>query len=450
MEERGIERSIVTYNAAINACANSNEWKRALALLAQVTEDGMVADIFTYNAAINACAKGEQWQKALSLLAEMHADGIKADRVSFNTAIAACAAAQQWTHALDTLHSMSKHGIKPDTLSYNSALNACERGLQWEKAMSLLADMQCAGVRPDVISYSSVISACASSFQWEHAIELFDKMRKGGLEADAVAYSAAISACEKGQQWEQALALLAEMEVLELEDAVAYCAAISACAQVQKWAHAMKLLARMKSRGHPDSVPAFNATMQALVAASRLEDAFDLLERVHASPVVASSYTTHHILLTACRQAGDQRAAKVQAAIHQLKLRSLPAVVKCIINGVEVQHCNGHGSSAALNDATEQLYSRVRTETSYVPRISALPLDFVERTNETQQVASLSNHAEKRALADLLMQDAATLDMRVNFRICDDCHDFLNHAAVLLDRPIHVLEPTRQHIFHST
>lgn len=88
-------------------------------------------------------------------------------------------------------------------------------------------------------------------------------------------------------------------------------------------------------------------------------------------------------------------------------------------------------------------------ETAYHPRCEALPFEFVQRASEADQVKSLKYHAEKKVLASLLQRTAAEMAMRVNFKVCADCHSFLTHASRLLGRPIHVLEPSRQHVFHE-
>ena len=65
------------------------------------------------------------------------------------------------------------------------------------------------------------------------------------------------------------------------------------------------------------------------------------------------------------------------------------------------------------------------------------------------QVNSLKYHAEKKAIASLVHENASDLTMRVkvNMRVCEDCFSFLSNAARMLCRPIRVLEPSRQHEF---
>ena len=51
-----------------------------------------------------------------------------------------------------------------------------------------------------------------------------------------------------------------------------------------------------------------------------------------------------------------------------------------------------------------------------------------------QVVSSLRHHAEKKALAQLLRSSARELTLRVNLKVCADCHLFLGCAARHLRR----------------
>ena len=96
------------------------------------------------------------------------------------------------------------------------------------------------------------------------------------------------------------------------------------------------------------------------------------------------------------------------------------------------------------------LWRRIRRQTKYVPRLAALPYDFVRSSSRKQQEASLRKHAEKRALAKLAAASAgssATLSLSINFHMCVDCHEYFKAATQILQRPIVVTEPKMTHRF---
>jgi pentatricopeptide repeat protein len=317
---------------------------------------------------------------------------------------------------------MTARGAVPDVISYNAAISGCARAREWQRAVALLERMEKRGIEPTVISYNTAISACAKGGQWRRAIKLLGKMEKRGLTPDAISYSSAICACEESKRWREALSLLE----------------------------------RMEGRGLTPPVGTYTAVMQTLVSASQHDAGVALLERVHASPHVANSYPTHFVLLNACRHAGDaHRADFVQATMDRLGLKKtlnarVTAAVGPPTRRKELHFINGptYGREGARrNEALHSLYGRVQRSTAYKPQLAALPFAFTRRSSEAEQVDSLKFHAEKKALAELLLRGADDLEMRVNIKVCADCHHFLAHAAKLLGRPIRVLEPSRQHVF---
>ena len=81
------------------------------------------------------------------------------------------------------------------------------------------------------------------------------------------------------------------------------------------------------------------------------------------------------------------------------------------------------------------------------PQVHALPMGFVREATRDEQERSLREHAEKRALAELLRRGSDDLSIRISFKVCADCHLFLKSAAALFKRRIRVHEPSLLHDF---
>ena len=60
MDDEGIERNTITYNAAISACGKGGWWREALRLLDDMNSAGVGKSDLTFSAAISACEKGGQ------------------------------------------------------------------------------------------------------------------------------------------------------------------------------------------------------------------------------------------------------------------------------------------------------------------------------------------------------------------------------------------------------
>jgi len=235
-----IEPTLITFNAAIAACAKASNADRALELLDEVRAAGMEPDAYTYNATISACAKGGRWELALELFSTMR----------------------------------DLERIEPDVFTYAAALTACDRGGLGERAVELLREMQRghSKCRPDAAVYALAMSACAKrDATWPAALALFDEMRLppqltssrrtprtaagdaeeeedvvvvtvGGVEPDGAAYGAVVAACDRGALWERASACVHEMRARGFRPhATTYAHAVSACAKARRFDDAKRL-----------------------------------------------------------------------------------------------------------------------------------------------------------------------------------------------------------------
>merc|ERR1712176_1285716 len=225
------------------------------------------------------------------------------------------------------------------------------------------------------------------------ALELFGEMQEAGVTPNVISYSAAISACEKGLQWELAL----------------------------------KLFGEMREAGVAPDCATLQALMQVLVSVSHFEEGFRLLGQIEAKvygdlqdePV----YCIYHTLQSALRHKGDQKsmegARKVQKRIKELGLVSNSAEARAIVSGKERSYKNGR-KEQELNKIVDQLWRDMK----HKPVFNALPLPFTESASKESQTMSLKGHAEKKALADLLLHKEEKLHLNVNIKMCADCHAF--------------------------
>merc|ERR1712232_657853 len=146
--------------------------------------------------------------------------------------------------------------------------------------------------------------------------------------------------------------------------------------------------------------------MQAFVSASHFEDGFRLLAQIEAKVYGdlqgESLYGIYHILQSALRDKGDQKsmegARKVQKSIEELGLISKPAEARAIVSRKQRSYKNGR-KEQELNKIVDRLWRDMNHE----PVFNALPLPFSEGASEEPQSMSLKGHAEKTALADLLL-----------------------------------------------
>ncbi|CAN0288778.1 unnamed protein product, partial [Ectocarpus sp. 12 AP-2014] len=118
MAREGVDANERTFSAAIKSISSASSfsssssssssssetkpsasWQKVAKLHAEARRRGK-ANVVTYSAAISACAKEKRWRDALALLAEMRRDGIEPNDYSFSAAMWACVNADEGKRAL--------------------------------------------------------------------------------------------------------------------------------------------------------------------------------------------------------------------------------------------------------------------------------------------------------------------------------------------------------------
>lgn len=79
-----IKKNVFHYNALINVCEKSKDWKGALDLLHQMDNNFVGKNEITYSSAISACEKGGNWRVALDLLSTMKEQRITPTAIAYN------------------------------------------------------------------------------------------------------------------------------------------------------------------------------------------------------------------------------------------------------------------------------------------------------------------------------------------------------------------------------
>jgi hypothetical protein len=135
---------VITYTAAISACAKDVQWQQAIGALSMQTAD-LKPVVFTYTATTSACAQNGQWLQALGLLAMQTSDLLPVV-ITYAAAISACAMDAQRPLLLGLL-ARQKADLMPVGITYTVAISARAKDEKWQQAIGLLA-MQSADLMP--------------------------------------------------------------------------------------------------------------------------------------------------------------------------------------------------------------------------------------------------------------------------------------------------------------
>jgi pentatricopeptide repeat domain-containing protein 1 len=200
----------------VSSLAKKLQWRRALQLLAMMTELNVPKNVALYNTVISSCAKAREVGMAKNLLSKMRREGIPPNIYTFNSVISACAGTSRWQDALNLVDQCNREpGLTPDIYTYTNAMRACARGGKTRRALSLLQVVKDKGLPVDSYCYTAVIdgkyvkkvgtilryihitipsshlpllSACAKAKMWKKALSLLDEMKDRGVEPTHVTY----------------------------------------------------------------------------------------------------------------------------------------------------------------------------------------------------------------------------------------------------------------------
>ncbi|CAM9907137.1 unnamed protein product, partial [Ascophyllum nodosum] len=302
-KERGVA-NVVTYSAAINACARQKRWREALGLLYEMRRDGIKPNDYSYSAAMWACVNADQGKRALQLFdvimdAPMDGRGFRTPSPDqrqrhlgeapwspeANTAAAEAAVGEGSISEDYGEEARVKDGDRGDGCGgglgrsldcYMAAVTACQKEGDFPRALSLLQHMRNKGVRGSLGLYNLVLSMCQSYGDADTSKRLLTMMRLDKVAPSVVSCNQVIAACEKAGRWEDALSILGAMMSGGLRPNVqTVCSTLRACCLGHSPQRAVRLLDELgETMGSALALPVYNT----LISSFHREGRYDLAD----------------------------------------------------------------------------------------------------------------------------------------------------------------------------
>ncbi|CAE8617860.1 unnamed protein product, partial [Polarella glacialis] len=274
LTEGGLRPGVVSYSAAISACAHDvvsaepGLWRVAFALFAALrhalrrssascSNGGILGpDAKVYGAALSAVEKAGVWEMAVLLLAHLASEpGLKVDAVPVNTAISATGRASRWEVSI-LLCQAFRQGIEPTVVTQSSLLAALARASRWEPALSALVGMQAEGPKPTVVAWNAVAVSLDKACQWRQAVGLMRRLAGISLEPSSVSFALVVSACRSASFWRSAASLFAALPAKGVSPSpAARDAAMDALAGARQWEQSLQLSAGISKQESIDFGP---------------------------------------------------------------------------------------------------------------------------------------------------------------------------------------------------
>ncbi|KAL9186472.1 hypothetical protein ACHAXT_005710 [Thalassiosira profunda] len=228
-----VRPNVVTYNAAIRACAEGLHLQGALDLLTQLETDGLEPTIVTYGSLMTACERVGDVEAASRVFRMVKAQGLTANEIIYGAAISCCRRARQPDRALLLLRKMISEELAPNTATFNTVIAALAEGGRrqaersqtssadsnegplWEKALAVYRAMKSTrappGVQPNRQTYNILVRCLASGLHPGHAEAVLHDMREAGFVPDVDLYTMTVRSYERCGSPMKALGLMESM-----------------------------------------------------------------------------------------------------------------------------------------------------------------------------------------------------------------------------------------------
>jgi pentatricopeptide repeat protein len=471
---------VFTYSSVINAFVAGAKWQAAIDFLDRIwaLPDGAPRpNTVCYGAALRGCFKAREPEVALRLLNEMQQHDIQPDIVCFNDAASACAEAEHWSSVLEVFKAAEESDTRLNKLSLelcvaalratdqldlaalkqeeigarfgsssafsSGVLNACKRG-KWAAAVKLVLDLGRQAWQKETafpMLCTNAISCATKAGKWSAALSVLDCMKGQGIPRDNRSFSCVISAFAQAQEWQRACDMVDGMVAEGITpDRVAFnCVlhALSRCGQGNK---AVEVLSSMRALSVAPDLISFNCVIAACCEA----DLFDQGEVALGQALEAGitpTYATFFPLIEKYGRRGEiAKAQRIDTQMGELGVNKPPTRAWTTAGPTPLECINGWGSDA-MSRACERTIARLVQETSFEFDFNSLPVLFNsnETVSEHTKRRSLTYHAEKKILAQLLVGEAGASTLPticVNCKMCCDCHSAFCNASALFNRKI--------------
>ncbi|KAL8261833.1 hypothetical protein R6Q59_025882 [Mikania micrantha] len=180
MKSLGHVPTSYTWNALLIALCRAEQYGDALRLFERVQQETPSAlGLHLYNTALTACKRLGHWRRALQILWEMEDSGLLIPVTSYCRVIGACEVGKEPKVALQVYQHMVHRKQTPDTLTLLSLIRSCIWGSLYDEVHEILRL-----VPPNAHLYNAAVQGFCLREKTESATKLYQEMRELGLSAD--------------------------------------------------------------------------------------------------------------------------------------------------------------------------------------------------------------------------------------------------------------------------
>jgi len=187
MLSKGIEPTIVTFNAVIDACARNGQMNALPDLLQQMKARRLEPNLITYSTMIKGfCQRGDV-KSALQQLEDLRrTSNLRPDEIVFNTLLDGCSSAGLVVEGERLLADMRAEGIMPSNYTLTVMVRLFGHARLVDRALELVEEITVKyRFKANSHVVSALIQACVTNRDLKRAVAVFDQASKDRVQADS-------------------------------------------------------------------------------------------------------------------------------------------------------------------------------------------------------------------------------------------------------------------------
>ncbi|XP_022889847.1 pentatricopeptide repeat-containing protein At1g74900, mitochondrial [Olea europaea var. sylvestris] len=201
----------VSYNIIANGFCLKKQTPRALEVLKEMVERGLVPTLTTYNIMLKGYFRAGQIEEAWGFFLQMKRRKVGIDVVTYTTVVHGLGVVGEVEKARKVFDEMIGAGVLPSVATFNALIQVLCKKDNVENAIIVFEEMLRKGYTPNVTTYNVVIRGLCHAGNMDRAIEYMDKMKDDNCKPIVQTYNVVIRYyCDDGEI-EKALAMFERM-----------------------------------------------------------------------------------------------------------------------------------------------------------------------------------------------------------------------------------------------
>lgn len=187
----------VVFGSVLKGYGRTRNMERVFAVFEEMLSRGIEPSVVTYNATIDACARNGRMERVPELLKGMRARRLHPNLITYSTLIKGFAQKGDMPSAFSVLEDLKREpGCKPDEVAYNTLLDGCLQSGLVAEGERLFEEMQRQGIVPSNYTVTVLVKLLGQVRQADRAFEVVERaVQKWRLRPNSHVYSALAQAC---------------------------------------------------------------------------------------------------------------------------------------------------------------------------------------------------------------------------------------------------------------